>query len=104
MQSFWNVPDMLQACVHCQWAGLPRRQVCPRCEDTTWVALATARGRITACALVTRNLGTSIDPGELLLTVALDQGGLIIARANSGQQFEVGDAVTVDGTLRATTD
>jgi hypothetical protein len=36
--------------------------------------------------------------------VALDQGGLIIARANSGQQFEVGDAVTVDGTLRATTD
>ncbi len=91
----------LRSCSTCHWAGLPRRQVCPRCGDGWWLGVHSVAGTVTATTRVWRNFGSAVADGEALLTVHLDQGGTVIARAAGRAELPVGSQVTVNSSLRA---
>ena len=93
---------LLRGCWNCQWAGLPRRQVCPRCAGSHWLDLHSTSGTVTASTSVWRNLGITLANGESLLTVLLDCGGSVIAASAQGTDMSVGSRVWVNSSLRAT--
>ncbi|MFM7144811.1 MAG: hypothetical protein ACKOW5_00560 [Actinomycetales bacterium] len=58
-------------------------------------------GTVTATTRVWRNFGIALADGEALVTVHLDQGGRVIARAVGRAEFPVGSEVAVNSSLRA---
>ena len=51
--------------------------------------------------MVLRNLGADLSGGEHLVTVRLDQGGTVIARAHDAAELPVGSRAFVNSSLRA---
>lgn len=92
---------MLRSCWSCHWSGLPRRQVCPRCGDTHWLTVHTATGIVAASTLVLRNFGADLSGGEYLVSIRLDNGGTVIARAHDAAELPVGSRAFVNSSLRA---
>lgn len=90
---------MIRACTQCSWAGLPIRDVCPRCRGLKWSPVSNPRGAIVQITRVHRAFGETFTPARLLALVRLDGGGFVVAGAS--EHMTPGDAVTVDKSMRA---
>ncbi len=82
----------MQACTTCQWSGLPRRNVCPRCEGKTWKDVSQVTGVVRAVTHVHRAFGAQLVPPQVLALVELDDGGWVIGTGD----VLVGSGATVD--------
>ena len=68
----------MRTCTLCQWAGLPRRDVCPRCLGMTWTETDAVTGVVRAVTHVHRAFGAELSPAHILVLVELDSGGWIV--------------------------
>lgn len=82
----------MRACDGCHWAGLPVREVCPRCNGTMWHEVAQLFGSVHAVTQVHRALGKVFDPPQQLALVELECGGWLVGRGD----VTVGARVAVD--------
>lgn len=90
---------MMRACLHCAWAGLPVRDVCPRCKGTEWTGADRMQGEVVETTRVFRAFGETFEPARPLALVLLAGGGYVIARV--GEDVLAGEAVVVDQQMQA---
>lgn len=90
---------MMRACAQCSWAGLPIRDVCPRCRGMQWSPVNNPRGAIVQITRVHRAFGETFTPARLMALVRLDSGGFVVARASEG--MVPGGVVTIDQSMQA---
>lgn len=82
----------VSVCGACGWRGFPARLWCPRCGKASPETEIAGRGTVVEETRVHRAASRSFDGPVHLGTVALDGGGLAIARLEG---VEPGDAATL---------
>lgn len=82
----------MRACALCHWSGLPQRDVCPRCLETTWTNVSDVAGVVRAVTRVHRAFGAEFSPAHALVLVELFDGGWVVARggAHEGATVTIG--------------
>lgn len=91
----------MRGCESCHWAGLPNRDVCPRCHGRRWREVDSRDGEITACTSVARAFGVDMEPARYYAIVTLKDGGTVVT--HNPDQLAVGTPVTVEPSMTLST-
>jgi uncharacterized OB-fold protein len=90
-------------CRECRRPAFPPPRACPNCGATDWEERPAGAGAVEQLTTLRRVAGAAIDPPLRLVSVRLEAGPVLIARA--GESVEVGSTVAIvtlaDGALEA---
>ena len=80
----------ISVCGSCGWRGFPTRLWCPACGNFELSSAVVESGVLAEATVVTTALGRELSGGIGVASVALKQGGTVIARLESNTTGLVG--------------
>lgn len=88
----------VQVCTLCQHVQHPPRAVCTACSSMDHLVLqdASGAGVVDACTVVHRAPRPDVEVPYTVARVRLAEGPILLTRLTDGNDWTIGDAVTVD--------